>query len=82
MENDGHTANGFRTWSADCGKSGDDVGMLLPHKVHYRTAYCIDEPEISIFNGYKHQTNRSAETDAVGFKGPGIKCCNISKFYN
>ena len=82
MENDGHTANGFRTWSTDCGKSGDDVGMLLPYQIHHRTAHGADEPEVSGINRYKHQIDRSAETDATGFEGSGIKCCNLGELYH
>ena len=82
MENNGHTANDFRVGRTDCGKSGNDVGMLLPHQVYYGTTYSINESEISIPNGYKHQINRPAEVDAVGLKGIGIKCRNAGEFYN
>ena len=82
MENDGHTANGFRTWSTDCGKSGDDVGMLLPYQIYNGPAYGINESKIPGIDRYTYKTDRPAEVNAIRPKRSGIKCFNIGKFYN
>ena len=82
MSIDGYTTVGFRTWSTNSVKHGNDVGVFLSHKIHHRTAHDINKPEIPDPYRYKHQADRSAEIDAVGFKGIGIKHSNISKLYN
>ena len=79
---DGHTTVGFRIRSTDCTKHGNDVGLLLPYKVHHRAAYGLNKSEVYNPGRYKHQTNRSAETNAAGFKGIGIECSNIGNIYN
>ena len=64
MDN-GYTTNDFRTGNADSGKFGDDVGMFLPHQVHYRSAYDADDTEVSILNGYSYKADRSTETNTA-----------------
>ena len=79
---DEYTGTGFGFRSTDCTQHSNDVGVLLFDKVHYRTAHHIDESKIHNAGRYKHQTNRSAETNAAGFKGIGIECSNIGNIYN
>ena len=82
MNIDGYTTVGFRTRSTNSTKHSNDVGVFLPNKVHNRATHNIDESEIYNPDRYKHQINRSAETDATRFKGIGNKYQNLSKFYN
>ena len=79
---DGYTTARFRTWSTDSVKHRNDVGMLLPYQVYNRTAYCSFKSEVSNTYGYKHQADRSAEIDAVRFKGIIIECANSGQLYN
>ena len=82
MDTNEYTTVGFRAGSTDCTKHSNDVGMLLSHQVHYRTAHYTDESEVHNPDGYKHQINRSAEVDATRSKSIGIKCSNIGNIYN
>ena len=81
MDN-GYTTNGFRAGRSDSGIPCDDVGMLLPYQIHHRTAHGADEPEVSGINRYKHQIDRTAETDATGLENSGIKYCNLGELYH
>ena len=74
MDIDGYTTVGFRTRSTNSVKRSYDVGMLLPDKIHYWTAYYFNEPKVSGSDRYNHQTDRSVESGTVGCKQPGYEC--------
>ena len=82
MDINEYTTVGFRLRSTDCTFNKHDVRVFLFNQVHHRTAHNINESEISNSNGYKHKTDRSAKTNATGFKGIGIKCPNPGQLYN
>ena len=71
---DGHTTVGFRVRSTHRIKHRYDVGLLLPNKVHHRAAHNIDKSEVSDIDRYKYKIDRSAETDATGYKGTENEC--------
>ena len=79
---DGYTADGFRTWSTDCVKHKPNVWVLFFNSLYYWATYNPFNAEISNPDGHQYQTDRSAETDAVRFKGIGNKYQNISQLYH
>ena len=82
MDTNEYTTVGFRLRSTDCTFNKHDVWVFLFNQVHHRTTHNINESEISNSNGYSHQINRSAKTNATRFKGIGIKCPNPGQLYN
>ena len=82
MDIDGYTTIGVRIGRTHSTQHSDDVGLLLSHKVHHRSAYDTDESEVYNANRYKHQADRSTETNATGFKGIGIECSHVGNIYN
>ena len=78
MDIDGYTTVGFRIRSTDRTQHSNDVGVLLPDKVHHGSTHDTNESEVQYVDGYKHKINRSAKADATRFKGVGSECGNIS----
>ena len=80
--NNGHTADSFRTWSANHSQLGYDVGVLLPYQVYNRTAYDPDESEIYFCNRDTCKADRSAKANAVRFESIRIECPDTCQLYN
>ena len=82
MEDDGYTTTCLRPRSADRIKYFSNVWLLFFDQVHYISAHNTYDAEISRFNQYTYQINRSTEINAVGCKVSGIKSFHPGEFYH
>ena len=67
MDN-GYTTTDFRFGSANSIEHKHDVRVFLSHQVYHGATHDIDEPEVSVLNGYSCKADRSAKINATGLE--------------